>query len=77
MENKITSAVQLYLEVEDIMLILRRKSSWCYLHMAVLRELYPEKCKNGKMIPTNVLAHYHNLSIEEIGRILAESKSIP
>ena len=77
MEDKINSAVQLYLELEDIMLLLRREKSWCYSHMAVLRDLYPEKCKNGKMIPTNVLADYHNLSMEDIGSVLSESKSIP
>lgn len=77
MKNSITTATPLFLDVEDVMLILGNKESWSYDHMRTIRGLYPDRCKNGKKIPTNVLAEYHNLDIDDIGRVLSKTKLIP
>ena len=75
MENKITFNCPLYLCVGDVMILLVRKSSFAYNYMAHLRTIYPERCKNGKNIPSNVVADYTGLSLEEIGKTLMVMKT--
>lgn len=70
MEKNIIFNCPLYLSVEDIMILLKRKKSFCYSYMQDLRILYPDRCKNGKNIPSNVFADYSGHSLEEIGKKL-------
>jgi hypothetical protein len=75
MEKNITLNCPLYLSLEDIKILLGKKKSYCYNYMAHLRAIYPDRCKNGKNIPSNVFAEYNGFSLELIGEALESSKS--
>ncbi|PWK28965.1 hypothetical protein LV89_00518 [Arcicella aurantiaca] len=74
MEKNITFKCPLYLTVDDIKILLRREKSFCYDYMKTLRILYPDRCKNGKNIPSNVFSEYTGNSLEDIAEILEASK---
>lgn len=80
MENHKTLNCPLYLAVDDIRILLDRKKSYAYKYMEHLRTLYPDRCKNGKNIPSNVFAEYNSVSLHIIAEALEayeQKKSVP